>query len=121
MTQDEIIAMAKVAGFEFEMQQALSGEHMLFTDGSVSIGRMQRLVALVAEKAAADERERLFGKERDGEMRLMLHRWDQGRCWAAATHFTAEQTRFGPSGVLDRAAERMSAEMDAAIRARSPQ
>lgn len=50
MTQDEIIAMAKLAGFEFEMQQALSGEHMLFTDGSVSIGRMQRLVALVAAK-----------------------------------------------------------------------
>lgn len=57
MNQNEIMAMAKEAGFEFEMQQALSGEHLLFTDGSMSIGRMQRLVALVAEKAAAEERE----------------------------------------------------------------
>lgn len=57
MTPEEITAMAREAGIEFEMQQALSGEHLLFTDGSVSIGRMQRLVALVAEKAAAKERE----------------------------------------------------------------
>lgn len=117
MTKDEIIAMAREAGFDMSNLPSIRASNVY---GEVN-DELERFAALVAAKAAADERERLFGKERDGDMRLMLHRWDQGRCWAAVTHFTAEQTRFGPSGVLDRAAERMSAEMDAAIRARSPQ
>lgn len=50
MTPDEIIAMAKEAGIDLEPQRALSGETILFTDGSLSIGRLERLVALVAAK-----------------------------------------------------------------------
>lgn len=64
----------------------------------------------------ASAQERLFGLERDGDMRLMLYRWEGRKCYASATHFEAEQVRFGPSGVLDRAVERMSASIDRAIR-----
>lgn len=110
--RDEIIAMAKEAGIDFEPLQSITGQIVDFTDGSQSLDRMTRFAALVAAK----ERERLFGLERSGDMRLMLHRWEGRKCYASATHFRAEQVRFGPSGMLDRAVERMSADIDRTIR-----
>lgn len=91
MTQDEIIAMAKEAGFEFEMQQALSGEHLLFTDGSVSIGRMQRLVALVTEKAAAEEREACAKLCDATVMQSVLNSYDAG--WVGGAETCADRIR----------------------------
>ncbi len=105
-SHDEVLRMAREAGFGF-------------CAGLSHAKELERFAALVAADAAAKERERLFGKERDGDMRLMLHRWEAGTCWAEAQHFHGAQTRFGPSGMLDRAIERMSANIDAAIRARS--
>lgn len=107
MNQDEMIA--RVVQLVFDGSELIAIDQPCF----------ERLLTLVAEKTAAKERERLFGKERDGDMRLMLHRWDGGSCWAEVTHFTAAQARLGPSDMLGRAAERMSAEIDATIRARA--
>ena len=49
-------------------------------------------------------------------MRLMLHRWANGKCYAGATRFSGEQVPFGPSGMLARAVESMSAEVDEVIK-----
>lgn len=50
MTKDEIIAMAKEAGIDFEPGQALNGQVVDFTDGSQSLDRMTRFAELVAAK-----------------------------------------------------------------------
>lgn len=112
MDHEEIIAMANAAaarhGHTYEPEPA---------DGTVEF--LTSFAALVAAK----ERERLFGKaQHDGEMRLMLHRWEGGQCFADAEHFTAAQTHWGPNDLLqmavDRMDERLAAGIAAAIRAR---
>ena len=115
MNQDEIIAMAKEAGARSEhcATRLFPAAQLLFADE----------LALFAALVAAEERERLFGKaQRDGEMRLMLHRWEGGQCFAAAAHFSAEQTHCGPYDLLQRAVGRLGDSLDegiaAAIRAR---
>ena len=60
MTQDEIIAMARDAGFRTGHINLTVGEPVPFiapVSGTSCIVEVQRLVALVAEKAAAKERE----------------------------------------------------------------
>lgn len=102
MTHEEIIAMAREAG----MGNALGS-----VDG---LDELACFAALVAAK----ERERLFGKaQRDGEMRLMLHRWEGGQCFAAAAHFSAEQTHCGPDDLLQMAVGRLDDRLDADIAA----
>lgn len=108
MTKD-VIELAREAGMNPNADKGAVNA----LGSSVPLSWLDHFAALVA----ARERERLFGKERDGDMRLMMHRWQGGKCWAQAIHFPAEQTRFGPSGVLDRAVVRMSMDIDAAIRA----
>lgn len=56
-TPEEIAAMAKEAGIEFEPVVMLCGDVVEFTDMQVSIVRMTRFAELVADKAAARERE----------------------------------------------------------------
>lgn len=116
MTREEIIAMAKEAGARSEhwATRLFPAAQFLFTPDELAI-----FAALVAAK----ERERLFGKaQHDGEMRLMLHRWEDGKCFAAAAHFSAKQTHFGPDDLLQMAVERLDDSLDesiaAAIRAR---
>ena len=102
MTHEEIIAMAREAGF---------GNALGSVDGLDELSRFADLVA-------AKERERLFGRaQRDGEMRLMLHRWDGGQCFAAAEHFSAEQVHCGPDDLLQLAVERLDDSLDAGIAA----
>lgn len=112
MTQDEILEMAHEAGINFEPQRTISEKIMDFTDGSLSLERMARFATLIAEK----ERKRLFGLERDGDMCLLMHRWEGGKCYTSATHFSAERVAVGPPGILARAVERMSADIDKTIR-----
>ena len=60
MTQEEIIAMAREAGFRTGHIDLTVGEPVPFiapASGTSCIVEVQRLVALVAEKAAAKERE----------------------------------------------------------------
>lgn len=60
MTQDEINAMAREAGFRTGHIDLTVGEPVPFiapASGTSCIVEVQRLVALVAEKAAAKERE----------------------------------------------------------------
>lgn len=103
MNQDEIIVMAKEAGLN--SYRIAPGE---------AVAVWERFAALVAAK----ERERLFGKaQRDGEMRLMLHRWEGGQCFAAAAHFSAEQTHCGPDDLLQMAVGRLDDSLDAGIAA----
>ena len=114
MTHEEIIAMAREAGIEFQSHVGVLGRTNTTTSGSQSIDKIQRLIEL----AAAKERERLFGKaQRDGEMRLMLHRWEGGQCFAAAAHFNAEQTHCGPDDLLQMAVGRLDDSLDAGIAA----
>lgn len=111
MNQNEIMAMAREAGgYESPQYQ----ENLVMDEHD--LGRFAALVA-------ARERERLFGKaQHDGEMRLILHRWEDGRCFAAAAHFSAEQTHCGPDDLLQMAVGRLDDSLDvsiaAAIRAR---
>ena len=60
MTHEEIIAMAREAGFRTGHIDLTVGEPVPFiapASGTSCIVEVQRLVALVAEKAAAEERE----------------------------------------------------------------
>ena len=102
MNQAEIIAMATEAGFEWDslgLRDRLCFEHF---------------AALVAAK----ERERLFGKaQSDGEMRLQLTRWEDGECFSAAAHFSAEQTHCGGDDLLTNSVERLDDSLDACIAA----
>ena len=119
MTRDEIISMAREAGFEVHerKQEARVGMDALL--GNDSTGKLERFAALVAAK----ERERIFGKaQSDGEMRLVLFRWENGQCFSDTEHFTADQTHWGPNDLLhmavDRMEDRVAAGIAAAIRAR---
>lgn len=47
---DDIIRVAREAGIEFEPAEMLRGGTALFTDGAVSIMRMERFAAIVAAK-----------------------------------------------------------------------
>jgi len=106
MNRDEIMAMAREAG-GYESPQY--PENLVMDEHDLS-----RFAALVAAK----EQERLFGKaQRDGEMRLILHRWEDGRCFAAAAHFGAEQTHCGPDDLLQIAVGRLDDSLDASIAA----
>ena len=104
-TPEEITAMAKEAGIA----------NVFWTPAMVA--PFERFAALVAEKAAAKERERLFGAGRqlDGQMRLQLTRWEDGECFAAAAHFNAEQTHCGDDDLLPRAVDRLDENLDACI------
>lgn len=102
-TPEEIIAIAKEAGITF-WPMTVGGEvydyrHVHCSDLKCKdeAACIERYAALVAEKAAAKERERIFGagKQLDGQMRLQLNRWEDGKCFAAAAHFNEEQTRSG--------------------------
>ena len=107
MTPEEIIAIAK---------EARISEMGLNIDGSSDLlGLFERFAALVAAK----ERERLFGAgmQFDGQMRLQLTRWEDGQCFAAAAHFSAEQTHCGPDDLLTNAVERLEDSLDACIAA----
>ena len=107
MNPEEIIAMAK---------EARISEMGLNIDGSSDLlGLFERFAALVAAK----ERERLFGAgmQFDGQMRLQLTRWEDGQCFAAAAHFSAEQTHCGPDDLLTNAVERLEDSLDACIAA----
>ena len=115
MTHEEIIAMAREAGFDMSRLPSIRAANVY---GEVN-DELARFAALVAAK----ERERLFGKaQHDGEMRLILHRWEDGKCFAAAAHFSAEQTHCGPDDLLQMAVGRLDDSLDAdiaaAIRAR---
>ena len=108
MTHEEIIAMAREAGFDMSRLPSIRAANVY---GEVN-DELARFAALVAAK----ERERLFGKaQHDGEMRLMLHRWEGGRCFAAAAHFSAEQTHFGPNDLLQMAVDRLDDRLAAGI------
>ena len=106
MSRKEIIEMAEEAGLPINTgPSGRPGFKALWGP------ELERFAALVAAK----ERKRLFGFERDGHARLMLHRWENGKCWAAVTHFTAEQTRFISHELLGSTADRMGAEIAAMI------
>lgn len=108
MTHEEIIAMAREAGFDMSRLPSIRAANVY---GEVN-DELERFAALVAAK----ERERLFGKaQHDGEMRLMLHRWEGGQCFAAAAHFSAEQTHCGPDDLLKMAVGRLDDSLDAGI------
>ncbi len=101
MTHEEIIAMAREAGFHE-------------AEADVHADRLSGFF----EMAVAGERERLFGKaQHDGEMRLILHRGEDGECFAAAAHFSAEQTHCGPDDLLQMAVGRLDDRLDAGIAA----
>jgi hypothetical protein len=105
MDESEIIKAAKAVGLNPYDMKASPRD---------AINSLQHFAALVAAK----ERERLFGKaQRDGEMRLILHRWEDGRCFAAAEHFSAEQTHCGPDDLLQMAVGRLDDSLDAGIAA----
>ena len=111
MTHEEIIAMAREAG-GYESPQY--PENLVMDEHDLG-----RFAALVAAK----ERERICGTAHsDGDMRLALHRWEDGKCFAAAAHFSAEQMHNGPDDLLQLAVERLDDSLDesiaAAIRAR---
>lgn len=115
MTHKEIIAMAREAGIEFQSHVGVLGRTSTTTSGSQSIDKIQRLIEL----AAAKERERLFGAGRqfDGQMRLQLTRWEDGECFSAAAHFSAEQTHCGEDDLLTNSVERLDDSLDACIAA----
>ncbi len=115
MTHKEIIAMAREAGIEFQSHVGVLGRTNTTTSGSQSIDKIQRLIEL----AAAKERERLFGAGRqfDGQMRLQLTRWEDGECFSAAAHFSAEQTHCGGDDLLTNSVERLDDSLDACIAA----
>lgn len=114
MSHDEIIAMAREAGMEVHERKGKIRIGSAVLTGADSTDEVTRFASLVA----ANERERLFGKaQRDGEMRLMLHRWEDGRCFAAAAHFSAEQTHCGPDDLLQIAVGRLDDSLDASIAA----
>lgn len=126
MTPEEITAMAKEAGMHIYRLPDDYCKDVGLLIGSVSrwdgvgLDELQAFAALVAEKAAARERERLFGAGRplDGEMCVSIKRWSGGECFAYATRFTAAQTLNGLDGLLQKSVLRMSDELEAAIRAR---
>ena len=106
MNHGEIIAMARDAG-GYESPQY--PENLVMDEHDL---------ARFADLVAAKERERIFGKaQSDGEMRLMLHRWEGGQCFAAAAHFSAEQTHFGSDDLLQMAVGRLDDSLDAGIAA----
>lgn len=115
MTHEEIIAMAREAGFEVHerKQQVRVGVDALL--GIDSTDKLDRFAALVAAK----ERERLFGAGRqfDGQMRLQLTRWEDGECFSAAAHFSEEQTHCGPDDLLQLAVDSLDDSLDASIAA----
>lgn len=114
MNRDEIIAMAREAGMEVHERKGQIRIGSAVLTGADSTDEVTRFAALVAAK----ERERLFGKaQRDGEMRLILHRREDGRCFAAAAHFSAEQTHCGGDGLLTNSVERLGDSLDACIAA----
>lgn len=108
MTRDEIIAMANTAavqhGHTYEPEAA---------DGTIEF--LGSFAALVA----AQERRHLFGAGRqfDGQMRLQLTRWEDGECFSAAAHFSAEQTHCGEDDLLTNSVERLDDSLDACIAA----
>ena len=118
MTQEEIIAMAREAGFRTGHIDLTVGEPVPFiapASGTSCIVEVQRLVALVAAK----ERERICGAGRqlDGQMRLQLTRWEDGECFSAAAHFSEEQTHCGPDDLLQLAVDSLDDSLDASIAA----
>lgn len=115
MTHEEIIAIAREAGIEFQSHVGVLDRTNTTTSGSQSIEKIQRLIDL----AAAKERERLFGvgKQFDGQMRLQLTRWEDGKCFSAAAHFSEEQTHCGPDDLLQMAVGRLDDSLDASIAA----
>lgn len=118
MNQDEIIAMAREAGFRTGHIDLTTGEPIPFiapASGTSCMWEVLRFAALVAAK----ERERLFGEgmQFDGQMLLQLTRWEDGQCFAAAAHFSAEQTHCGPDDLLTNAVERLEDSLDACIAA----
>lgn len=118
MKSEEIIAMAKESGMHIEHLPDDYCKYVglpigsVFSCEGVGLDELQAFATL----AAAKERERLFGKaQRDGEMRLMLHRWEGGQCFATAAHFSAEQTHCGPDDLLQMAVGRLGDSLDAGI------
>lgn len=108
MDHEEIIAMAKEAGFDMSRLPSIRAANVY---GEVN-DELARFAALVAAK----ERERLFGKaQSDGEMRLQLTRWEDGECFSAAAHFSEEQTHCGPDDLLQLAVDSLDDSLDASI------
>ena len=120
MSKEDIIAMAREAGFRIGELQTLGGTRPLAKpSGFDCLAELEHFAALVAAK----ERERIFGKaQSDGEMRLVLFRWENGQCFSDTEHFTADQTHWWPNDLLhmavDRMEDRVAAGIAAAIRAR---
>ena len=112
MNHDEIISMAREAGMS-----PYNCTLVCIADGAPEpeARALERFAALVAER----ERERIFGAgmQFDGQMRLQLTRWEDGQCFAAAAHFSAEQTHCGPDDLLTNAVERLEDSLDACIAA----
>lgn len=111
MTPDEILAMAKEAGLTDPDLEDWVTEYGNAKDEIIMFA------ALVAAKAAAKERARLFGADRqfDGQMRLQLTRWEGGECFAVAKHFSSEQTHCGSDSMLQLAVDELDKQIDACI------
>lgn len=107
MTRDEVIAMAREAAEAGSWKPGLGNEYVAEF--------MERFAALVA----AQERRHLFGagSQFDGQMRLQLTRWEDGKCFSAAAHFSAEQTHCGGDDLLTNSVERLDDSLDACITA----
>ena len=81
MTHEEIIAMAREAGFRTGHIDLIIGDPVPFiapASGTSCTVEVQRFAALVAEKAAAKERDALLGDGRCGEVPLPMQvaaRW----------------------------------------------
>ena len=83
MTQDEIIAMAREAGIEFQSHVGVLGRTNTTTSGSQSIDKIQRLIELVAAKereACAKVCDELAELNRTAPTDSM---WQWGECAAA--------------------------------------
>ena len=106
MDESEIIKAAKAVGLNPYDMKASPRD---------AINSLQSFAALVAAK----ERERIFGAGRqlDGQMRLQLTRWEDGECFSAAAHFSAEQTHCGEDDLLTNSVERLDDSLDALIAA----
>jgi hypothetical protein len=92
-TPEEITAMAKEAGIEFEMQQALFGGQMLFTDGSLSVDRMARFAAVISAKV-----QEACAQLCDATvMQSVLNSYDAG--WAGGAETCADRIRSRASKV----------------------
>jgi hypothetical protein len=113
-TPEQIAAMATEAGIKLSPAQFTGVQ-----EAEVDEFTLANFAALVAAKAAEQERESLFGAgpQLDGQMRLQLTRWEDGQCFAAAAQFTEEQTHCGGDDLLHWAVERLDDNLDACIAA----